>query len=275
VEHRLGPVHPFAFLQAGWVHRALIVRLARRKVEARYRGSLLGSLWAWIQPLLLLSVYTFVFAVVFEARWGLTEGGGLTPFALAAFAGMVYYGVFSECVNEAPNLLLANQAFIRQVRFPVEVLPWVTLVASLFGFAINLLLLVAFALLVLGRVPWTLALVPVVAVPLLLITLGVTWLLSSAGVFVRDLAQITGVATTALLFLSPVFYPASRIPESFQSIYSINPFATLIETFRGALFEGQLPDPAPLAGVAFAGWLVSWIGFLAFMKAKDGFADVL
>jgi len=275
VEQRLAPVHPLAFLHTGWVHRALILRLARRKVAARYRGSLLGSLWAWIQPLLLLAVYTFVFAVVFEARWGVTESGGTTPFALAAFAGMVYYGVFSECVNEAPNLLLANQAFIRQVRFPVEVLPWVTLVASLFGFAINLVLLVAFEVIILGRVPWTLALVPLLAVPLLSITLGITWLLSSTGVFVRDLAQIAGVATTALLFLSPVFYPASRIPESFQSIYSLNPFATLIEAFRGALFEGQIPDPIAVACVSLAGWLASWFGFLAFMKAKDGFADVL
>jgi lipopolysaccharide transport system permease protein len=275
VEHRLAPVHPLAFLHTGWVHRALILRLARRKLEARYRGSLLGSLWAWIQPLLLLAVYTFIFAVVFEARWGIAEGGDATPFALAAFAGMVYYGVFAECVNEAPGLLLANQAFIRQVRFPVEVLPWVTLVASLFGFAINLVLLVVFELVILERVPWTLVLVPLLAGPLLLITLGVTWLLSSIGVFIRDLAQIASVATTALLFLSPVFYPASRIPESFRPIYSINPFASLIEAFRGALFEGQVPDPAALAWLSLAGWLVSWLGFLAFMKAKDGFADVL
>jgi lipopolysaccharide transport system permease protein len=271
----LAPAHPFAFLHTGWVHRALILRLARRKVDARYRGSILGSLWAWIQPLLLLAVYTFVFAVVFEARWGIDGDIGATPFALAAFAGMVYYGVFSECVNEAPNMMLANQAFIRQVRFPVEVLPWVTLMASLFAFAIHLVLLVAFELIVLGRVPWSLVLVPFVACPLILITLGVTWLLSSAGVFIRDLGQIAGVATTALLFLSPIFYPASRIPEPFQPIYSINPFATLIEAFRGALFDGGIPDPAALAWVALAGWFLSWIGFLAFMRAKDGVADVL
>lgn len=273
--HRLAPAHPLAFLHAGWVHRSLILRLAKRKVDARYRGSLLGSLWAWIQPLLLLAVYTFVFAVVFEARWGAAEKTGPTPFALAAFAGMVYFGVFAECINESPTLLISNQAFIRQVRFPVEILPWVTLMASLFGFVINLALLVAFEVVFIGRVPLTIVLIPLLTIPMLLITLGVTWILSSAGVFLRDLAQIAGVATTALLFLSPVFYPASRIPDSLRPLYSINPFASLIEAFRGALFDGQIVDPATLVWIGLAGWLASWLGFLFFMKTKDGFADVL
>jgi homopolymeric O-antigen transport system permease protein len=272
---RLSDHHPLAFLRTGWKHRSLIVRLARRKVQARYRGSLLGSLWAWIQPLLLLSVYTFVFGLVFKTRWGTDSPAGATPFALAALAGMIYFTVFSECINEAPTLMIANQAFIRQVRFPVEVLPWVSLLASLFTFAVNLALLLVFEIFVRGRLPWTIVLVPGLVVPLLLLTLGATWALSSAGVFLRDLGQIAGVATTALLFLSPIFYPATRIPEQFQPYYRLNPFVTLIEAMRAALFEQHVPELAAVAAVGLVGWLVAWLGFLGFMKSKDGFADVL
>jgi lipopolysaccharide transport system permease protein len=272
---RLSDHHPLAFLQTGWKHRSLIVRLARRKVQARYRGSLLGSLWAWIQPLLLLTVYTFVFGLVFKTRWGADTPAGATPFALAALAGMIYFTVFSECVNEAPHLMIANQTFIRQVRFPVEVLPWVSLLASLFTFAVNLVLLLVFEIAVRGRLSWTILVVPGLVIPLLLLTLGATWALSSAGVFLRDLGQVASVATTALLFLSPIFYPASRIPDQFQQYYWLNPFVTLIEGLRAALFEERVPALAAIAAVALLGWLVAWLGFLGFMKSKDGFADVL
>jgi lipopolysaccharide transport system permease protein len=270
----LSPHHPLAFLGTGWAHRSLILRLARRKVQARYRGSLLGSLWTWIQPLLLLAVYTFLFAVVFEARWGTSSDDG-TPFALAIFAGMVFFAIFADCVNEAPSLLVANQTYIRQVRFPIEVLPWVSAVAALFTFAVNLALLIGFQVLVQGSVTWGLVLVPALVAPLLLLTLGATWLLSSAGVFLRDLAQIAGVLTTALLFLSPIFYPASRIPESFRALYSLNPLVPLVEGFRAALFGGEFPGLLPLCAVSAAAWAFAWLGYLAFMKAKNGFADVL
>lgn len=270
----MSPAHPLAFLRTGWVHRSLILRLARRKLQARYRGSLLGSLWAWIQPLLLLCVYTFVFAVVFQARWG-AEASNDAPFALVMFAGMVFFALFADCVNEAPGLLIANQTYIRQVRFPIEVLPWVSVVAALFNFGVNLSLLVGYELLIRRSPSWSLLWAPALVAPLLLLTLGASWLLSSVGVFLRDLAQVAGVVTTALLFLSPIFYPASRIPDSLRPFYDLNPLVPLVEAFRAALFGGTLPDPTPLIVVSVLAFAFAWLGYLAFMKAKSGFADVL
>jgi lipopolysaccharide transport system permease protein len=266
--------HPLSFLTTGWTHRRLIVRLARRKIEARYRGSMLGSLWTLIQPLLLLSVYSFVFGSVFDSRWRLQDGHE-THFALAVFAGMVLFSVFSDCVNEAPGLLINNQIYIKQVRFPVEVLPWVNLLGALFTFAVNSAMLLAFVLFARGLPPRAALALPVVLAPLLLLTLGVTWMLSSAGVFLRDLGPIAGVATTALMFLSPVFYPVTRIPAPFRSYYAFNPFVSIIEGFRGALFEGRWPEPRVLLLSTLAGWGVAWLGYAGFMKAKRGFADVL
>lgn len=266
--------HPTAFLSLGWKHRSLIVRLARRRIQARYRGSLLGSLWTFAQPLLMLAVYTFVFGTVFRSRWEMAAGAN-APFALVLFAGMVFYGIFAECVSEAPGLMLAHQTYVKQMRFPIEILPWVSAVTALFGFAVNAALLLVFLIAAQGVPPWTATAAPLLLAPLLLFTLGATWLFSAAGVYLRDLAQIAGVLTTTLLFLSPIFYPADRIPESFRALYALNPFVPVIEGFRGALFEGRLPDPATLALVTAGGWLAAWLGYVGFMKTKKGFADVL
>lgn len=266
--------HPLSFLTTGWSHRRLILRLARRKIEARYRGSMLGSLWTLIQPLLLLSVYSFVFGSIFNSRWKLHDGRE-AQFALAVFAGMVLFSVFSDCVNEAPGLLISNQIYIKQVRFPIEVLAWVNLLGALFAFAINLGMLLLFVLLYRGLPPPTAVALPALLAPVLLLTLGVTWMLSSAGVFLRDLSPIATVATTALMFLSPVFYPFVRIPEQFRPYYAVNPFVSIIEGFRGALFEGLWPEPRTLLFATLAGWGVAWLGYAAFMKTKRGFADVL
>jgi lipopolysaccharide transport system permease protein len=266
--------HPLSFLVPGWTHRRLILRLARRQIEARYRGSVLGSLWTLIQPLLMLSVYSFVFGSVFNSRWKI-EDGREVQFALAVFAGMVLFTVFSECVSDAPRLLIQNQIYIKQVRFPVEILPWVDLLAALFSFSINLTMLLVFFLVLRGLPPPAALALLVLLPPVLLLTLGVTWMLSSAGVFLRDLGPIAGVGTMALMFLSPVFYPFSRIPAEFRRFYAWNPFVTVIEEFRAALFEGRWPEPRLLLLVTAAGWAVAWLGYAGFMKAKRGFADVL
>lgn len=265
---------PFSFLRVGWRHRRLILRLARRKIETRYRGSMLGSLWTLLQPLLMLAVYTFVFGTVFQSRWQL-EGSAQTPFALVLFAGMIFYSVFAECVTEAPTLMTSNQTYIKQVLFPIEVLPWVSLAAALFGFAVNMALLLVFLVALVGLPPGSALAAPLLLVPLLLLTLGASWMLSAAGVFLRDLSQIAGIFTTTLLFLSPIFYPAERIPEAFRPLYSVNPFVPLIEDFRAALFEGRLPDAGTLLLLTALGWAVAWLGCLGFLSTKKGFADVL
>ncbi len=266
--------HPLAFLRNGWTHRRLILRLARRKIEARYRGSILGLIWVLIQPLLMLAIYAFVFGTVLGSRWPLAQVGD-APFALVLFSGMVLYSVFSECVNEAPNLMLANEIHIKQMRFPIEILPWVSLVAALFGFSINLALLVAFYFFAVGPPPLALLWIPLILAPLALMTLGVTWMFSWAGVFLRDLNQIAGILTTALLFLSPVFYTIERIPESLRPLYALNPFVPLIESFRGALFANRFPDNPGLLAVGAGAWAVAWLGYIGFMRTKKGFADVL
>lgn len=265
---------PAGFLRTGWQHRQLIRQLARRKIEARYRGSLLGVLWAVLHPLLMLCIYSFVFVYVFRAKWDLPQAGE-SQFALVLFSGLIVYSLFAECVNEAPSLVLSNKTYVNQLRFPSEILPWVSVLSSLFGFVVNLLILLLFHLLLQGLPPATALGLPLVMVPVLLLTLGATWILSSLGVYLRDLSQIVGVGTTALLFLSPIFYPISRVPEAFQGFYYLNPFAWLLQMAKSALFYGSPPDWVALGAFFLGTWAFAWCGFLAFRSTQKGFADVL
>jgi lipopolysaccharide transport system permease protein len=266
---------PLSFVISGWRQRRLISQLTHARIDARYRGSMLGGLWVAVLPLLMLGIYTFVFAVVFRARWGGPAAGGDMPFALIIFSGLILFGVFSECVNEAPGLMHANQNYIKQVTFPSETLAWVTLLAALWRSAVSLLILLAFYRVAIGWPPLTSLCIPLAMLPVSLLTLGFVWLVSSLGVFVRDLAQLISVFTSALLFLSPIFYPISRVPAPLQRYLRLNPFSTILESSRQSLFEGQPPDWVALAAVTAVAWGVAWAGYAWFMRTKGGFADVL
>jgi lipopolysaccharide transport system permease protein len=265
---------PFSFVHAGWKQRRLITHLAWRKIEARYRGSVLGLFWTLIHPLLMLGVYTFVFSYVFRAKWNLPSGGQ-SEFAIYLFSGLIIYTIFSECANEAPGLMLANEVYIKQLIFPTEALAWVSLLAALFNFGVSLVLLIGFYALVIGEPPITFLYLPLVMGPLVFLTLGAVWLLSSLGLYLRDLNQIVTVLTTALLFLSPIFYSSEIIPEPYQQLYFLNPFASILEMSRGSIFLGTAPDWQKLGQLTLGAWFTAWIGYVWFMKTKGSFADVL
>ncbi|MFC0266598.1 ABC transporter permease [Kushneria aurantia] len=258
-----------------WRSRDLIQRMVRRDITSRYRGSVLGLAWSMLNPLIMLGVYTFVFTVVFRARWGTGGDAQHAAFAVNLFVGIIVHGVLAEMLNRAPGLVLANQNYVKKVIFPLQVLPLVTLGSALFHAATSLAVLVAAEFLILGYVPFTALLFPLVLAPLLLVTLGAGWLLASLGVFLRDIGQTMGLITTMLLFLSPIFYPASALPPEFRVIMTLNPLTFIIEQSRLVMIEGVLPNWWGLLLYALAAWLFAWLGFTWFQKTRKGFADVL
>jgi homopolymeric O-antigen transport system permease protein len=265
---------PFAPLLSAWRHRRLIVRLARRDVESRYRGSLLGIAWSVVTPLLLLGIYTFVFSVVLKARWGAgVEGRG--QYALVLFSGLLTYGVFSDCVNRAPGLVLQHVAYVKKVVFPLEILPWVSLLGALFNAAVGSVVLLAAYVAVRGAPPASSLVAPLLLIPLCLLSLGVAWLLSAAGVFLRDLGMMVPVLTMALLFLSPVFFPAAAVPEPYRTLMSLNPVTPAVESVRAVLFFREWPQWREwIISLAISG-MACWLGFAWFANTRRGFADVL
>jgi len=231
-------------------------------------------MWSFFNPVLMLAVYTFVFSVVFKARW---VGGSdsKAEFALVLFAGLLIFNLFSECVNRAPGLILANANFVTKVIFPLEVLPIVVLGSAAFHFLIGLVVWMVFYVLFFGLPPVTVLLLPSILLPLVLMTLGFSWLLSSLGVYLRDVGQIIGVVTTALMFLSPIFYPIAALPEEYHPFIQISPLTFVVEQARDLMIWDK--------GMDWAGWAVwmaistaiAWMGFVWFQKTRKGFADVL
>ncbi len=268
------PLSPFAMLSSIREHRGLLLALIKREVAGRYRGSMMGILWSFLLPLLMLAVYTFVFSVVFNARWN-TGSDSKTEFALVLFAGLLVFNFFSECINRAPSLILANTNYVKKVVFPLEILPLVIVGAALFHGLIGWFVWLIFYVIFFGIPPLTVLLFPVVIFPFVLLTMGACWFLASLGVYLRDITQVVGVLTTILLFMSPIFYPVTALPERFQKLMLLNPLTTFIEHTRNVLLWGKMPGLLWFVIVLLIGALSAWVGFWWFQKTRKGFADVL
>lgn len=265
---------PKEMLASVWRNRELTYALVKREVVGRYRGSFLGILWSFFNPLFMLAVYTFVFSVVFKARWG-TGSDSKTEFALVLFAGLMVFNLFSECINRAPSLILANINYVKKVIFPLEILPWVAMGASLFHGAISLGVWLLAYVVFFGMPHITLLYLPLIILPLVLFILGLSWFLSALGVYLRDVSQFIGVITTVMMFMSPVFYSASSLPEKYRGLLLLNPLTPAIEQARAVLFWGHAPDFLLLMSSLLVSASVASLGFAWFQKTRKGFADVL
>lgn len=272
--HAAHPISLRSLLGSLWSHRQLISQMTRREVVGRYKGSVMGLLWSFLNPVLMLVIYTFVFSVVFKARWG--DGHETkSQFAIMLFTGMIVHALFSDILNRAPTLILNNANYVKKVVFPLETLVAVVAGSALFHALVSLLVLVAAIVVLQGQLAWTVVLTPIVLAPLLVLALGTGWLVASLGVFLRDVGQVVGVLTTVLLFLSPVFFPISAIPEFLQPWMRANPLTFIIEQTRGVLILGHTPDWLGLAGYLAVASVVAWLGYAWFQKTRKGFADVL
>jgi lipopolysaccharide transport system permease protein len=268
------PATPVEMVASLWRNRSLIHASAKREVLGRYRGSFLGLLWSFFNPLFMLAVYTFVFSEVFKARWS-ASSDSKTEFALVLFAGLIVFNLFAECINRAPGLILSNPNYVKKVVFPLEILPFVGLLSGLYHALISLGVWLA-AYFVLFGVPHAIVLLlPMVFLPFALFITGLSWALASLGVFLRDISQLIGVFTTTLMFLSPIFYPASALPETYRYLLYLNPLTPVIEMTRDVLYWGKLPEFTVLAIYWLAAGVIAWLGFAWFQKTRKGFADVL
>ncbi|HHO9622067.1 TPA: ABC transporter permease [Escherichia coli] len=262
------------FFQVMYKHRELFLSLAKRDIFSKYQGSFIGVFWSLITPVVMLAVYTFVFSVVFKARW-LGGTDSKTEFALVLFSGLIVYNLFSECINRSPALIISNANFVKKVIFPLEILPPVILLSSLFNFVSGLIVWVAFYIIVFGYVNVSILFVPIAIMPLLFIILGVSFFLASLGTYLRDINQVVVLITTMMMFLSPIFYPVSSLPTDYQLIMKVNPLTFIVEQVRGLMISG-----VGINWSEWSGWLIFsiflfYLGYFWFKKTRDGFADVI
>ena len=265
----------FKFLGSVTKQRELCWRLTEREVLGRYRGSALGLGWSFITPLAMLAVYTFVFSQVFDARWGSLEQTGPFGFAVNLFAGLIVFNLFSECIIRAPTLITSNPNYVKKVVFPLEILSCVTVGSAIFHATISMAVLLVFEVIAFKHIPLTILWIPIIWTPLIIGTLALTWILSAAGVFLRDIGQLIGVAVNMLMFLSPIFYPASALPDQWQLILQLNPLAQVIEQTRRVAVLGMQPNLSYIViGTALA-LAACESSFRIFTKSKKAFADVI
>jgi lipopolysaccharide transport system permease protein len=253
----------------------LVRQLTLREVLGRYRGSYLGVLWSLLNPLTLLLVYTFVFGVMFKLRWGTLPAGSYGQFAVSVFAGMVPFGIFADSLNRASSLVTSVPNLVKKVVFPLEVLPVVNVLVALVHAAISTVILFVAQIVVSGGLPLEAPLGLLIFVPICLWAMGLGFLIAAAGVFLRDIGNTVGLFVTALFFLTPVFYPVSGVPEPYRWLLELNPMTALVEAFRWTL-TGRSDAPGGAFWVSSTiGLVVFQLGFVAFIRIKKAFADVL
>lgn len=267
-------ISPREIVLSLWTNRNLLAGLIRREIVGRYQGSVLGILWSLFNPVLMLAVYTFFFSVIFQVRW-LGGSGSKTEFALILFAGLLVFNFFAECIARAPGLILSNVNYVKKIVFPLELLPVVAMGSATFHLLISFLVWLVFYAAIFGVPHAGVLLFPVVLVPLVLLTLGVSWVLASLGVYLRDVSQVIGALVPVLMFLSPVFYPIKSLPEEYQAVVHISPITVAVEQARDVMYWG-----APLGWKVWGTYLaiscvIAWLGFSWFQKTRKGFADVL
>lgn len=258
-----------------WTNRTLIGNLSKREIQGRYKGSAFGSIWSILNPLLMLSVFTFVFGEIFQSRWpGAKETGGIS-FAAALFTGLVLFNFFSECIGRAPTLIVSNPNYVKKVVFPIEVLPIISMISALFHLGTSylvLIVLIAFS-------EWGLHIgsmqAAIILIPLTILISGLSWLLAALGAYLRDIGQIIAPILTGTMFLSPIFYQLSSIDQKFHWLFTINPISFPIEQMRNAVLYNK---PIDWFGywIYFAiALIVAKAGYYVFQKTRHGFSDVL
>lgn len=253
--------------------RSLVWEMSKREVAGRYRGMNFGMLWSLLQPFLMLGVYTMAFGQILQSRW--PGASDKTSFALILFVGLVVHGFLAECVSKAPSLVAGNVAYVKRIIFPLEILPWPVLASGLFHLAANLVVLAGF-MLVSGRpVPATALLLPAVIAPLCLVALGTMWFFAALGVYFRDINQLIGPVLTALLFLSSAIVPPAATPARFRAVFEANPITLIIDSARQVLLAGTQPDWLRLLAYSAVAFAWSMLGYLAFVRLRKGFANVL
>ena len=262
---------PFAALLR---NQSLIWEMSKREVLGRYRGASFGLAWSVISPFLMLGVYAFAFGTVMKSRWP-HQAGGDHPYAVILFVGLIMHGFLAECLTRAPTLVVGNPNYVKRVVFPLDVLPWPMMFSALFHALINAVVLVILMLVLEHHLHATLLLLPLIFLPLSLLAMGLSWILASMGVYLRDISQVMPVVVTAMLFLSSAIIPISILSPRLQVLFHLNPLTFFIDEARMVVLMGVWPNWVALALATAGGWLVAWVGHAWFMATQRGFADVL
>lgn len=256
-----------------WARRHLIGLMVHRDFIGRYKGSLLGAFWPFINPLGHLLLYTFLFSVVLKVRFG--NDGSTTSFALYLMAGLLPWSCLSESLSRATTVILESPNLVKRVVFPLQILPFVLVVSSLFSEMVAMTFLVIAATILTKTLHVTVLYLPLVMASQIIFTAGMSWAFASIGVFVRDFRHIMALALSAWMYTTPIVYPASSLPANLKFLLWLNPMAGIVTDYRRVLLEGKPPDWPIYATYTTVAIIICVLGKGFFQKTKKTFADVI
>ncbi len=266
---------PNALLRTLCKHTHLLQQITWRDVLARYQGSALGVLWSFATPLLMLAVYSLVFGVIFKSRFGSGEELVQHSFALTLFSGLIIHGWVAECLVRTPTIITQHVSYVKKVVFPLEILPLMVVASSAFHLCISIAILLAGVLFTEGVLPLSVIYVPLLLACYAPLLCGVAFVLASLGTYLRDIAQLMQLFSTILMFMSPIFYPATALPEWLQPYLWLNPLGLVVEQFRGAIIFGIAPNLMIMGTMFVVNVAIMQLGFFWFQRTRKGFADIL
>jgi lipopolysaccharide transport system permease protein len=271
-------VDPLRMVAGLWRRRELIGQFTRRNIELKHRGSRLGAFWALINPLSMLALYYILFGVLYGTRFKVLEGETGFDVLLAMFLGLSLFHAFSETLSWAPSLITTNPNFVKKVVFPLEVLPVAQIGAAAFHLAVSLTLVLVGSAFGTARISWDVLWLPVLVLPLMMMSLGIAWLLAAAGVFLRDIGQLSAFAVTVLLFASAIMFPAAMIAEKSAELWTVlrlNPLLQIVDLARNVVLWHQ---PMPLHKLAYVygcAAVVFSAGAVFFALLRRSFAEAI
>lgn len=266
---------PFAFVSDLWRHRELLWQFTLRNVALRHKGSHLGLIWSVLNPLLMLALYVSVFGFIFKGKFNTNTPESHMDYGLAMFLSLTLFQLFAEVLGVAPSVIITNPNFVKKVVFPLEILPAANVGASLFHSLLSMGLVLIGVVTVGPGFSWGILWLPVILLPLLLLLLGIAWFVSAIGVFFRDVSQVIGFITIALMYASAVFFPSTILPPAAWAIMRFNPLLLAIEMARGAVMWHQPVNLTHLGYLSLVGFAACVIGHWCFRRISPAFADVL
>ena len=251
----------------------LIWSLAKRDLLTRYKGSVLGIFWAIVTPVVMIAIFTLIFAGIFGARFGSSDSHW--TYALYLFCGLIPWTMFQETIQQSSTTIVNHANLVKRVIFPLETLPVAQAFSALGTQLFASIALLLAALVIQHRLSLTFIWLPVLLIPQLLIAIGAGWLLASLGVFLRDIVQGVSLVLMAWMYLTPIIYPESIVPPRLSRVIQLNPFTPLVRNYRRIFLENQHPDWAGLAYFTLVAILVFLFGYWWFARTRKNFADVI
>jgi len=251
----------------------LIISLTKRELMARYRGSVLGFLWTLVTPMVMIAIFTIIFAGIFKAKFGTSSSQW--DYALYLFCGLLPWNAFQESVQLSSSTIVARANLVKRVVFPLETLPVSLSLAAVVNQLFGTLVLIVAAAVLRHEIHPTFIYLPLILVPQIIATFGAAWLVASLGVFVRDIVQGVALVLMAWMYLTPIIYPESLVPENYRGVINLNPFTPLVRNYRRIILDGLAPDWQGLAYFLAFAVILFLFGYWWFARTRKNFADVV